>query len=310
MSANVAVDVSRDRLDWALDGESGVRQHLNRPAEVRKLVRQLQSLQPERILIEATGGYERLLVDACAEVDLPIIVVNPWRIRRFGEGLGLLAKTDSIDALLLAKYAALIQPPLRPIPGPAQRRRTGLIARRRQLIEMIVAEKNRLLICAKELHREMAGLIRILELRVEKLDAKIDQEIECDAERSTVSEILRSVPSVGPGVVRTLLIDLPELGALDRRQIAALVGVAPYARDSGRKRGQRRIRAGRASVRTALYLAAMNGARFNPVLRDLYQRLRAAGKPPKLAFVALARKLITILNAMVRDQTMWNERSA
>ena len=162
---------------------------------------------------------------------------------------------------------------------------------------MVVAEKNRLGLAPRAVRREITGLIEIFQRRVLRLDTQIDALLEADPERSELAAILRSVPSVGPGVTRTLLIDLPELGALSRREIASLVGIAPFARDSGKKHGRRRVRGGRASVRTALYLAAMTGARFNPVLQALYQRLRAAGKPPKLAFVALARKLLTILNA-------------
>jgi transposase len=249
-------------------------------------------------------------VIALQGADLPVVLVNPWRVRRFGEGLGRLAKTDPIDARLLALYGERAQPPRRPLPGSRARRMADLVARRRQLLEIVVAEKSRLENAPAWLRRDIASLVAVLERRIVKLDAKIDAAIAEDPEQNQTSEILQSAPSVGPGVARALIADLPELGALSRRQIASLVGLAPYARDSGRKSGIRRIRAGRPGPRTALYLAAMNGARFNPVLKDLYQRLRKAGKPAKVAFVALARKLLTILNAMVRDRTTWREATA
>jgi transposase len=238
------------------------------------------------------------------------VLVNPWRVRRFGEGLGRLAKTDPIDARLLALYAERAQPPRRPLPGPRARRMADLVARRRQLLEIVVAEKSRLENAPAWLRRDIESLVAVVERRMAKLDAKVDAAIAQDPEQHETSEILQSTPSVGPGVARTLIVDLPELGTLSRRQITSLVGLAPYARDSGRKSGMRRIRGGRPAPRTALYLAAMNAARFNPVLKDFYQRLRAAGKPAKLAFVAVARKLLTLLNAMVRDRTMWREAIA
>jgi transposase len=222
----------------------------------------------------------------------------------------VLAKTDPIDARLLARFGAVADVAPTPVRRGSQRHAADLIARRRQILAMIVAEKNRLLLAVRPLRREIAGLIQILERRVARLDREIDALLAQDPERRQAGELLRSVPSVGPVVARTLLVDLPELGAMGRREIASLVVVAPFARDSGQKRGQRRIRGGRASVRSALYLAALTGARFNPVLRALYRRLRAAGKPPKLALVALARKLLTTLNSMVRTRTAWRAAPA
>jgi transposase len=261
-------------------------------------------------VIESTGGYEKALVVALCEAGLSVALVNPWRVRRFGEGLGILAKTDPLDARILALYGERARPVIRPIPGVQQRRMADLVRRRRQLIAMIVAEKSRLETASSEVRCDIQSLVRVLEKRVAKLDAGIDEAIEADAKRRATFERLQTAPCVGPGIARALVVDLPELGALDRRQIASLVGLAPFARDSGRKSGPRQIRAGRAAPRTALYLAAMNGARFNPVLRTMYRRLVAAGKPPKLAFIAIARKLLTILNAMVRDGTSWNPAPA
>jgi transposase len=302
---SIGVDVSKCHLDWAVHGDPRVRRVANDRGGVARLVVELRRLGPARIVLESTGGYERRLLEALAAAGLPVVRVNPWRVRRFGEGLGVLAKTDPIDARLLARFGTLAELVPTPMRRAPERQAADLIARRRQIIAMIVAEKNRLPVAARALRREIAGLIQILERRVDRLDRQIDALLEQDPERSAVGEILRSTPSVGPAIARTLLVDLPELGALSRRRIASLVGVAPFARDSGQKRGQRHTRGGRASVRTALYLAAMTGSRFNPALRALYQRLRAAGKPAKLALVALARKLLTILNAMVRDRSTW-----
>jgi len=303
----VGVDVSKHHLDWTF-GDSNPVQHLpNTPSGIRRLLERARRHEPTLIAVESTGGYERLLVTALQQAELPVVLVNPWRVRRFGEGLGKLAKTDPIDARLLALYAERAQPPRRPLPGPRARRLSDLVARRRQLLEIVVAEKSRLENAPAWLRKDIHGLVAVVERRIAKLDTQVDAAIALDPEQHETSEILQSTPSVGPGVARTLIVDLPELGALTRRQIAALVGLAPFARDSGRKSGMRKIRGGRPGPRTALYLAAMNAARFNPVLKDFYQRLRAAGKPAKVAFVAVARKLLTLLNAMVRDRKTWRE---
>jgi transposase len=259
------------------------------------------------IVVESTGGYERALTEALSGANLPVALVNPWRVRRFGEGLGVLAKTDPLDAQILALYGERARPTRRPLPGPRQRQMADLVRRRRQLIAMIVAEKSRLDTASAVIRRDIQALVKMLERRVVKIDERIDAAIAADAEKAENYERLQSAPSVGPGVARALIVDLPELGALSRRKISSLVGLAPFAKDSGRKTGKRRIRAGRSGPRTALYLAAMNGARFNPVLKAFYIRLIEAGKPPKVAFIALARKLLTILNAMVRDGTTWEE---
>jgi transposase len=305
MGVYVGVDVSKQHLDWALGAEGEVERVPNSRAGIRRLVTRLRKVEPSSIIVESTGGYERGLTEALSEVGLPVILVNPWRVRRFGEGLGVLAKTDPLDARVLASFGERARPPRRPLPGPRQREMADLIRRRRQLIAMIVAEKNRLDTASKVIRQDIKSLVLILERRVTKLDQRIDQAIAQDVERAENWRRLQTVPSVGPGVARALIVDLPELGALGRRQISSLVGLAPFAKDSGKKSGYRRIRAGRAAPRTALYLAAMNGARFNPILKAMYERMIAAGKPPKVALIALARKLLTILNAMVRDRTDW-----
>ena len=310
MGDSIGVDVSKHHLDWTLGGDGNVERIPNTPAGVRRVVAKFRSLEAALIVVESTGGYERGLTEALSEAGLPVVLVNPWRVRRFGEGLGVLAKTDPLDARILALYGERAQPERRPLPGPRQRQMADLVRRRRQLIAMIVAEKSRLDTASVVIRRDIQALVKVLERRVVKIDERIDAAIAADPEKAENYERLQSAPSVGPGVARALIVDLPELGALSRKQITSLVGLAPFAKDSGRKTGQRRIRAGRSGPRTALYLAAMNGARFNPVLKAMYERLTAAGKPPKVAFIALARKLLTILNAMVRDGTTWKQAAA
>jgi transposase len=307
MSKCVGVDVAKSHLDWVLGVEGNASRVPNTPAGVRRLVARLAKASVDRIVVESTGGYERALTEALSAAGLPIVLVNPWRVRRFGEGLGVLAKTDPLDARVLALFGERARPPRRPLPGPRQREMADLVRRRRQLIAMIVAEKSRLDTASSVIRRDIQSLVQILERRVSKLDDRIDRAIAEDPDRAETWRRVQTAPSVGPGVARALVIDLPELGALGRREITSLVGLAPFAKDSGKKSGYRRIRAGRAAPRTALYLAAMNGARFNPVLKAMYERMIAAGKPPKVALIALARKLLTILNAMVRDRTDWQQ---
>jgi transposase len=305
MSVCVGIDVSKNSLEWSVGSEGTIQHARNEPRPIAQLTRRLVEIDPERIVVESTGGYERALVGKLAEAGLPVVVVNPRRVRSFGEGMGFLAKTDAIDARLLALFGEKAQPPLRPILQGTDRLLADLVARRRQLVSMIVAEKNRRDTATRDVRRTIDPVLRTLSKLVGDLERRIDHALRQDLERAELLALLQTVPGVGPGVARTLLIDLPELGHLGRREIASLVGVAPFARDSGSMRGVRRIRGGRASVRTVLYLAAMTASRFNPPLAVLYQRLRRAGKPPKLAFVALARKLLTILNAIARERTAW-----
>jgi transposase len=305
MTTSVGIDVSKDCLEWVHGFQGKIQSTRNEPRPIAELVRKLVAIDPDRIVVESTGGYERPLVAKLSAVGLPVVVVNPRRVRSFGEGMGMLAKTDALDARLLALFGEKVQPPLRPIVQGKDRLLADLVARRRQLLALVVSEKNRLGIAPPAIRRLIASLLRTLERHLKALDEQIDRALLEDADRAVLYDLLQTVPAVGPGVARTLLADLPELGQLGRREIAALVGVAPFARDSGKIRSSRRVRGGRASVRTVLYLAAMTGARFNPVLRELYQRLRQAGKPPKLAFVAVARKLLTILNAIARERIAW-----
>jgi transposase len=305
MALSVGVDVAKHTLEWCAGAEGKIQHARNESRPIAQLVRQLVALDPVRIVVESTGGYERTLVMKLAEAGLPVVVVNPRRVRSFGQALAILAKTDAVDARLLALFGEKVEPPIRPILQGRARLLADLVARRRQLVSMIVAEKSRRETISAAVRPSIEAMLRTLAQQLRALERRIDAALGEDAESAELVALLQTVPSVGPGVARTLLVDLPELGHLSRREIASLVGVAPFARDSGKVRGLRRIRGGRASVRTVLYLAAMNAARFNPVLRSLYQRLRQAGKPPKLAFVALARKLLTILNAMARERTAW-----
>jgi len=307
MGVCAGVDVSKLHLDWAIGEQGEVDRVPNTPAGVHRLVAKLGRMDLDLIVVESTGGYERRLTEKLHEEGQPVVLVNPWRVRRFGEGLGVLAKTDPLDARMLAAYGERAKPERRPLPGPRQREMADLIRRRRQLISMIVAEKSRLDTATAAIRKDIKSVVEVLERRVVKIDKQIDAAIEGDPEKAENRKRMLGVPSIGPGVARALIVDLPELGALGRREIAALVGVAPFARDSGKKSGRRRIRAGRSAPRTALYLAAMNASRFNPVLKPVYERMIEAGKPPKVAFIALARKLLIILNAMVRDGTEWQE---
>lgn len=305
MAECVGVDVAKDYLDWTVGIEAEVERVPNTPAGVRRLVRTLRGLGSRLIVFEATGGYERLLHQALDKAGLAVARVNPKRVRDLGRAMGVLAKNDAIDARLLALYGAKAEPRQDAARSDRERRMSELASRRRQLIQLITTEKNRRQQTPRWLRADVESLIRILEGRVEKIDSLIDEQISQDEDQAARFERLQSVPGVGATTARALLADLPELGHLDRRRIASLAGLAPFAKDSGKKRGQRRIHGGRAAPRTALYLAALVGARFNPILKAVYDRLVAAGKPGKLALVAVARKLLTILNAMLRDGSEW-----
>lgn len=278
------------------------------PAGIDALVVQLQALTPAIIVVEATGGYERALVAACAAVHLPVAVINPRQVRAFAQALGHTAKTDTIDADVLATFGARVQPAPRPIPDAATQALAALVVRRRQLIEMLGMERRRLEQAPPtgRITRDLRTHIRWLERRVSDVDDEIGTAIQASPVWRVHEDLLRSVPGVGPITARTLLAELPELGTLDRRAIAALVGVAPMNCDSGQYRGQRHIWGGRAAVRATLYMAAVSAARHNARLAPFYHRLRAAGKPAKVALVAIMRKLLTIMNALLKQQTPWN----
>lgn len=310
MGVCIGVDVAKKHLDWVLSPNGEVKRIENTSVAVRRFIRKLQKMDFDRVILESTGQYERLLFEALEDEGIPVCRLNPYRVRRFGEGMGVLAKNDSIDAKLLALFGDKADPEERPKKTVRGRLLGDLSARRRQLISNMTAEKNRLEHTSGYVAKEIKSLIRVLERHIEKLEAKIDQILAQDEKQQGDFKRLQAVPGIGPKVARTLLVDLPELGQLDRRRISSLVGLAPYANDSGQKIGKRSIHGGRAAPRTMLYLAAMVGSRCNPELIAMKQRLQEKGKPPKVILIACARKLLTILNAMVRDQTEWRTRTA
>jgi transposase len=303
----VGIDVSKAELVIAVEPSGEQWQTATTTRAINALVARVQALAPTLIVVEATGGYERAVVAACAAAQLPIAVINPRQVRAFAQALGYTAKTDAIDARVLALFGVRVQPAPRPVPDAETQALAALVARRRQLLEMITMERSRLAQAPPtgKLTRELRHHIRWLERRV----ADVDDEIDTTIQRSPVwrvnDDLLRSVPGIGPTTARTLLAELPELGRLDRRAIAALVGVAPFNCDSGAHRGQRHIWGGRTSVRNTLYMAAVSASRYNPVLRPWYERLVAGGKRKKVALVAVMRRLLTIVNAMMKQQTRW-----
>jgi transposase len=302
----VGIDVSKDRLDVHLrpSGESFT---VARDGEgLAALVQRLLTLAPALIVMEATGGYETVVAGALAAARLPLAVVNPRQIRDFARATGKLAKTDRLDAAAIAHFAEAIQPPARPI-ADAQAQALGeLVARRRQVIEMIVAEGNRRRRASqRRVVRAIERHLALLQAELSELDRDIDDAIRKTPAWQADADLLKSVPGVGPATLRTLIAELPELGHLTRRKIAALVGVAPINRDSGTWRGRRTIAGGRPAVRAALYMAALVASRANPVIAAHYKKLRAAGKTGKQALIACMRKLLVILNAVLRDRKPW-----
>lgn len=277
---------------------------------VRTLVERLRPLAPQLIVLEATGGYELLGVAGLVAAALPVIVVNPRQVRDFAKATGQLAKTDRIDADILARFADVVRPSVRPIADAEAQELEALLARRRQLLEMLQAERNRLgQVFGKgkrPVRKSLKAHITFLERDLRMTDTDLGEMVKRSPAWRERDELLQSVPGVGPVLSHTLLADLPELGRLSRRKIAKLVGVAPLSRDSGTMRGRRFVQGGRATVRAVLYMAALVATKRNAVVRTFYQRLLAAGKPKKLALVACMRKLLTILNTMVRTQAPWN----
>lgn len=301
----IGIDVSKVRLDVAVR-PSGELTSVTYDADgMTTLVTQLNQIQPARIVVEATGGVERPLVRMLVEAALPVLVVNPRQVRDFAKATGQLAKTDALDAQVLARFAEVIRPPLRVLPDAQTQELAALLARRRQVLTMQRAEQNRLALAPARVQKRIEVHLRWLRAELARLEEDLDDMIQQSPVWRAREDLLQSVPGIGPVMSRTVLAELPELGLLNRKQIAALVGVAPFNRDSGRWRGHRTIWGGRASVRTALYMAALVATRWNPVIRQFYQRLRAAGKAPKVALVAAMRKLLTMRNAMMHHGTPW-----
>ncbi|MGZ9262737.1 MAG: IS110 family RNA-guided transposase [Candidatus Binatia bacterium] len=303
---SVGIDVSKAQLDVEIRPSGEKRSFANDKVGNKALVKWLAKIAPTLIVLEATGGYERQVTRALVSADLPAVVVNPRQVRDFAKATGQLAKTDSIDAGVLAHFAEVIRPALRPLPDAVTLELRALTSRRRHLLEMIAAENNRLEMTSKAVRKSINAHVGYLEQALERINQELDRAIEQSPIWKENEDLLRSAKGIGPVTSRTLLAELPELGTLDRKQIAALVGVAPFNRDSGSLKGRRSIWGGRAPVRGALYMATLVATRRNPVIRDFYNRLIAKGKLFKVALVACMRKLLTILNSMIKHKTRWS----
>ena len=300
-SADLVVAVGPTAEGWAVPNDD---------AGVAAVVRRLRPLAPTVIVLEATGGYERAVVAALAAAGLPVVVANPRQVRDFARATGQLAKTDAVDAAVLALFAERVHPEPRALADAATQALAAVLTRRRQLLDMLTAERNRLAQAVPAVRRDVQAHIRWLERRLADLDRDLDALIQHSPVWRAKDDLLQSVPGVGPVVSRTLLGTLPELGTLTHKQLAALAGVAPMARDSGVWRGRRRFTGGRAAVRATLYMAALVATRHNPTIRDFYHRLLAAGKPTKVALTACMHKRLNILNAMVRANAVWRNTLA
>ena len=301
----VGLDVSRDQIAVAIR-PTGTRWHVtNDERGVAQLVTQLQAFTPRLVILEATGGYELLAASALTVAGVAVALVNPRQVRHFGRAIGQLAKTAPLDADLLALFGERVQPEPRALPDEATQTLVALVQRRRQVAEMLVAERNRLAMAHAHLRRRMRAHLHWLEQELAALDSDIAAHIRQSPMWRAKDDLLQSVPGVGPHTASLFLAARPELGTLNRRQIAALVGVAPLNNDSGKHRGSRTIWGGRATVRGPLYMATLVATRSNPVIRPFYRRLVAAGKPKKVALIAAMRKLLTILNSMMRDRRPW-----
>jgi transposase len=307
----VGIDVSKDRLDVAVrpGGEGFAIGRIG--AGIDELIERLKSLSISLVAIEATGGFETVVAAGLAGASLPVVVVNPAQIRAFAQALGKRAKTDPIDAAVIAHFAEATKPQLRQLPDATTRLLAELVARRRQIVEMIAAESQRARhITAPRLKKGLARLRKALEKELVELDDDISDHVRGSPAWAEKEDLLASVPGIGPTIARSLIAELPELGSLDRRQIAALAGLAPWTRQSGQWRGKSFIGGGRSSVRRVLFMGAMVAACFNPELKRFRDRLVTAGKPKLVAIIAVARKLLTILNAILRDKTPWQPKNA
>lgn len=302
----VGIDVSKDRLDVHLR-PSGEAFTVSRDSEgVDALAARLLELEPELVVLEATGGFETIVAAGLAAAGLPLAVVNPQQIRAFARAVGRLAKTDPLDAAIIAHFAEAVRPQPRAVPDEAAQALGELVARRRQIVEMMVAERNRRRqLTQKKAIRTVERVLTTLQAQLSEIESDIDDSIRGTPAWRAKEDLLTSVPGIGTTIARTLIAELPELGQIDRRRIAALAGLAPFNRDSGKLRGRRVIAGGRGPVRSALFMAVLVSIRRNLPLAETYHRLVASGKPPKVAIVACMRKLLGILNAIIRDQTPW-----
>lgn len=305
----VGIDVSKAKLDVAIlpcGEELGIS---NDEGGCRVLAAKLKELNPSRIVLEATGGHENLVAGILSAEGLPVVVVNPRQIRDFAKATGKLAKTDRIDAKIIARFAEAIKPEPRPLKDDEAQALTAIITRRRQIVEMITAERNRLAISHERVKKDIRETIEWLQKRLKEIDNDLSKNVEANTVWKAKIDILQSCKGIGPGNSTMMVCCLPELGTLNRREIAALVGVCPYNRDSGTMRGKRAIFGGRAIVRAMLYMGTLSAIRYNQTIKLFYDRLRKAGKLRKVAIVACMRKLLTILNAMLKNETKWEPKS-
>jgi transposase len=303
---NIGIDVSKDWLDIVVRPSGETWRTENITGKIDVLIEKLEALKPERIIIEATGGYERLVVSKLYLAGLPVCRVNPRRVRYFARSIGQIAKNDKMDGKVLAHFGEAVKPALTQLPTEQEQLLSALLVRREQLSNILVAEKNRLDTAPAQIRSSLNEHITWLKKQLKELDKEVDAFINDTPDFKEKDELLQEVEGVGKKTAAKLIADVPELGACDRKQIAALVGTAPYDRDSGNKKGQRTISGGRPDVRSVLYMASLAATRFNPVIKEFYQRLLKAGKKKKVAIVACMRKLLTILNAIVRDRKHWN----
>lgn len=302
----VGIDVSKERLDVHVVPDAAAFAVARNGEGLAELVERLTGLAPERVAVEATGGFETVVAAALAGAGLPVVVVNPAQVRHFAQALGRRAKTDPIDAAVIARFVEATRPELRPLADEATRLLADLVARRRQIIEMIVAERSReRRTSVRRIKKSLARLIAALEKELGEIDHEIDAGVRGSPAWREKEDLLASVPGVGAITARTLIAELPELGTLDNKQIASLAGLAPYTRQSGRWKGKSMIGGGRKTVRSALFLAALTACRHNPTLKAFRQRLIDAGKPKRVAVIAVARKLLIILNAILKHKKPW-----
>jgi len=309
-SLSVGIDVSQATLDVGVYPTAEQWQLANDGRGISQLVDRLQQLAPDRIVLEATGGYELAALATLASAGLPVVAVNPRQVRDFARATGRLAKTDALDAQVLAQFGAAVQPPLRALPDAATRELSALLARRRQLVEMRTAESNRLLTAHERVQPSIRELVHFLDKRISELDRELRDRLRASPVWRAKENLLRSIPGVGPVLSATLLADVPELGSVGHKQLAALIGVAPLNRDSGQWRGRRSAWGGRGHVRAVLYMATTVAVRRNPVLKLLYERLLGLGKQRKVALVACMRKLLRICNAVIAHQLAWRTQPA
>jgi transposase len=302
----IGVDIAKDSFEFAVYGDDRHFNMSNDETGIRQAVEQIQKLSPELLVLEATGGYEHPLVAALSIAKLPVVVINPRQVRDFAKATGHLAKTDAIDAAVLAQFAAVIKPDLRPIADADMLLLKEVVSRRQQLVEILVAERNRLGVAHNpSVKAGIQAHIDWLKKRLDETDGELRKQIEESPLWRAKDDLLRTVPGVGPMTSAALLANLPELGSLNRHQIAALVGVAPFNRDSGRMRGKRSVWGGRSSVKATLYMAALSATKWNPAIKTFYERLCDSGKPKKVALTACMRKLLIVLNSMMKNNTAW-----